>query len=141
MTKRRMRSRSGSKRSFLGQPRPREQTESASPMQKATLLHQIAELRERVQKLEDEARQRRLCGPAREDSLPPNIERADVSERWQQIITRAEEVFGNPEKAHRWLRKPNRALGGRVPVDLVASENGTRDVETILGRIEYGVYS
>lgn len=36
----------------------------------------------------------------------------------------------------RWLRKPNRALQGRRPLDLAASDVGFRVVERLLGRIE-----
>jgi putative toxin-antitoxin system antitoxin component (TIGR02293 family) len=50
-------------------------------------------------------------------------------------------VLGNEEKAARWLRRPNRALGNEVPLELLESDIGARQVEEVLGRIEYGVYS
>ena len=53
----------------------------------------------------------------------------------------AEDVLEDRHKAGRWLQKPNRALGGVIPLDLLSSDLGTREVETILGRIDYGVYS
>jgi putative toxin-antitoxin system antitoxin component (TIGR02293 family) len=53
----------------------------------------------------------------------------------------AEKVFGERAKASRWLHKPNRALGGVSPLSLLDTDLGTREVEQILGRIEYGVYS
>ena len=53
----------------------------------------------------------------------------------------AEDVLGNHDKAGRWLQKPNRALGGTIPIELLSSDLGAGQVETILGRIEYGVYS
>ena len=46
-----------------------------------------------------------------------------------------------PGRLGRWLQKPNRALGGAIPIDLLSSDLGADQVETILGRIEYGVYS
>ena len=69
---------------------------------------------------------------------------ADESDRlyrFARIAVRAVEVLGNKEKAGRWLRKPNRALGDEVPLSLLDTDLGAREVETILGRIEYGVYS
>ncbi len=40
-----------------------------------------------------------------------------------------------------WLRQPQFALGGRVPLEMLHTEAGTREVEDLLGRIEYGVIS
>ena len=45
------------------------------------------------------------------------------------------------DNAGRWLQKPNRALGGVAPLDLLSSDLGAEQVETILVRIDYGVYS
>lgn len=41
----------------------------------------------------------------------------------------------------RWLAMPNKALGGKKPLDLLDTELGAKQVEQILGRIESGVYS
>ena len=51
------------------------------------------------------------------------------------------EMLGNPDKAVEWLRTPNRALGGELPLDRLDTDLGARDVEDVLGRIAYGVYS
>lgn len=45
------------------------------------------------------------------------------------------------EKAAAWLRKPNRALSGEIPLDLVVTSTGARLAEDALLRIEHGVYS
>lgn len=66
---------------------------------------------------------------------------SDRLARVVRLISRAEEALGDRERAYRWLRKANRALGGRRPLDLLASDVGARTVEQILGRIEQGVYS
>lgn len=51
-------------------------------------------------------------------------------------------VFNNEEdKFHRWLSKPVPALGGTIPNDLLSSPEGLKQVEVVLHRIEYGVYS
>ena len=61
--------------------------------------------------------------------------------RVTRVAAEAEGVLGDRHKAGRWLQKPNRALGGAIPIDLLSSDLGAGQVETILGRIEYGVYS
>lgn len=66
---------------------------------------------------------------------------SDRLARVVRMIARAEEALGDREKAHRWLRKANRALAGKRPLDLLDSDAGTRMVERILGRIEHGIYS
>ena len=58
-----------------------------------------------------------------------------------RIVTMVEETLGDRRKAARWLRKPNRALGGVVPLYQLDTDIGAQEVETILGRVAYGVYS
>lgn len=62
-------------------------------------------------------------------------------ERVVQVFRHALDVFGNPEKAVLWLNQSNRALGDRPPRALLSDSAGLDEVETLLGRIEYGVYS
>jgi putative toxin-antitoxin system antitoxin component (TIGR02293 family) len=50
-------------------------------------------------------------------------------------------MIGKAEKAVEWLRTPNRALGGELPLDRLDTDRGAREVADILGRIAYGVYS
>lgn len=61
--------------------------------------------------------------------------------RFARIAARAEDVLGDMEKAYRWLRKENRALGGKKPLMLLDTDMGTTAVEDVLTRIEYGVPS
>lgn len=61
--------------------------------------------------------------------------------RLARITARAGEVLGSTEKAARWLQKPNRALGGEIPIGLLDTDLGAGMVGTVLGRIEHGVYS
>jgi len=58
--------------------------------------------------------------------------------RLARIVALAKHYLGDEEAAIRWLRRPNRALGGRTPLELVDTELGARTVENILGRIAYG---
>lgn len=59
--------------------------------------------------------------------------------RITRIVALAERTFANAEKAHAWLRRPTRALGGRMPLDLVGTEVGGRLIENLLYRIAHGV--
>jgi putative toxin-antitoxin system antitoxin component (TIGR02293 family) len=61
--------------------------------------------------------------------------------RYQQLLTKAAGVFGGTENAREWLIHPQRGLGNAVPLEFAKSEIGAREVENLLGRIEYGVYS
>jgi putative toxin-antitoxin system antitoxin component (TIGR02293 family) len=75
----------------------------------------------------------------RQGTLSPD--QSDRLARVVRMLTRAEEALGSAEKAGRWMRKENRALGGRRPLDLLESDIGSRMVERILGRIEHGISS
>jgi putative toxin-antitoxin system antitoxin component (TIGR02293 family) len=66
---------------------------------------------------------------------------SDRTVRLARVYATAVEMIGNSSKASQWLRTPNRALGGEVPIDQLDTDLGTREVENILGRIAYGVYS
>ncbi|MCB2193899.1 MAG: DUF2384 domain-containing protein [Deltaproteobacteria bacterium] len=61
--------------------------------------------------------------------------------RLVSIVVLACEVFEELDAAMRWLRRPQVGLGGRVPLELAKTEPGAREVENLLGRLEYGVVS
>lgn len=70
--------------------------------------------------------------------------RADESDRLfrlGRIAALGEEVLGSREKATRWLHRPNRALGNAMPLRLLDTDLGARQVEDVLVRIAHGVYS
>jgi putative toxin-antitoxin system antitoxin component (TIGR02293 family) len=58
-----------------------------------------------------------------------------------RIFALAEYVMESAEAAHAWLHSPQIGLGNRLPLDLLQTEVGTREVENLLGRIEHGVFS
>ncbi len=61
--------------------------------------------------------------------------------RIARIFAIAEYVLESAEAAHEWLHRPQIGLGNQVPLDLLQTEIGAREVENLLGRIEYGVFS
>ena len=66
---------------------------------------------------------------------------ADRVFRLKRVSEIAERVFGNPEKAHRWLRESSIALDGITPIELLETEYGARIVENELGVIDYGMFA
>ena len=60
-------------------------------------------------------------------------------DRTTRILKRAAEVLGSEEEARRWLEREQWGLGGAVPLQHAKTEPGAREVETLLGRIDYGV--
>ena len=82
---------------------------------------------------------KRTLARRRSDEEPLTVEETDKALRLKRIAAQAERVFGDPAKAHRWLRKPKRALNGETPVAFLASEEGARKVEEMLHRIDHGM--
>ena len=68
-------------------------------------------------------------------------EESDRLARVARAAALAEEVLGTSEKAGLWLQKPNRAVGGAVPLQHLMTEVGARQVEDVLTRIAHGVMS
>ena len=61
--------------------------------------------------------------------------------RTARLYSLAAEVLEDAEAAARWLKAPQRALGGAVPLELARTDVGSRAVEALLGRMEHGVYT
>src|SRR5438477_9676564 len=66
---------------------------------------------------------------------------SDRTVRLARVYASAVEMIGDEHKAVEWLQTPNRALGGERPLEKLDTDIGAREVEDILGRIAYGVYS
>ena len=61
--------------------------------------------------------------------------------RFARLLERAAEVMESIEEGRRWLTSTQVGLGGAIPLEYAQTEVGAREVENLLGRIEYGVYS
>jgi putative toxin-antitoxin system antitoxin component (TIGR02293 family) len=61
--------------------------------------------------------------------------------RLARVLAQATNNLGSVEKARRWLQKPNRALGGEVPIRMLDTDIGANAVLEELGRIDYGVFA
>lgn len=82
---------------------------------------------------------RRTLARRKESGENLTVAESDRVMRIRHISDMADRIFGDREKAHRWLRKRSRVLK-EVPVVLLQSETGARLVEEELYRIDYGVY-
>jgi len=61
--------------------------------------------------------------------------------RVARIISLADQVFGNHEKALTWLRQIDERLNDRAPLSMLHTESGGRLVENLLWQIDEGVYT
>src|SRR5690606_36950915 len=56
-----------------------------------------------------------------------------------ELLSYGLEVFNEEEeKFQRWLNKPNRSLGGNIPISLLDTSTGISEVRYSLNRIEHG---
>ena len=51
------------------------------------------------------------------------------------------EIFEDEDRFNKWMARPNKALGGEVPYDVIDNQFGREEVKNLIGRIAYGVYS
>jgi putative toxin-antitoxin system antitoxin component (TIGR02293 family) len=61
--------------------------------------------------------------------------------RLARVAAHAISALGSTDKAAQWLHRPNRALGGEAPLQLMDTDFGAIQVDDILTRIEHGVIS
>ena len=93
---------------------------------------------ERIMVLIDVPR-RTLTRRKRDGRLLPD--ESDRLLRASRLFGRALELFeGNRDAASEWLSTAQPALGGAVPLDLARTDVGVREVETLVGRLEQGIF-
>jgi putative toxin-antitoxin system antitoxin component (TIGR02293 family) len=76
--------------------------------------------------------------PAKSHLDPVSGDRLVRSARLYAI---AADVLEDAPAAAQWLKAPQRALGGAVPLELAQTDVGSRAVEALLGRMEHGVFT
>jgi len=60
--------------------------------------------------------------------------------RVTRVFAKALDLFeGDAEAAHRWFETPAKALGGKRPKAIAGTDPGSREVETLIDRLEQGV--
>lgn len=82
---------------------------------------------------------RRTLAHRKAKDQPLNRVESERAVRVASLTALAEETFASKAKAQQWLRRPTAPLGGKRPLDLLASEPGARVVEQLLYRIGHGI--
>jgi putative toxin-antitoxin system antitoxin component (TIGR02293 family) len=59
-------------------------------------------------------------------------------ERLVEVLHLGEQLFPGPALAV-WFRTPNPTLGGRSPVDVIATRGGLDEIFHLLGRLAWGI--
>jgi len=70
-----------------------------------------------------------------------NSEESAKMVRLARVVERAEAVFEDLDVALNWLKSPNAALSGVIPLTLLDMDIGAESVMDTLGRIEHGVFA
>jgi len=68
-------------------------------------------------------------------------EETDRLVRVARIVAIANTVFGNPQKALKWLRTESDRMGGRQPMSMLRTDAGGRLVESRLWQIDEGMFA
>jgi putative toxin-antitoxin system antitoxin component (TIGR02293 family) len=95
------------------------------PERQKSRVQQIVMPRSTLQRREEEGRLR----PAESERL----------ERIARLATLAAHVWESAEEAQRFLTTPHPQLENQAPLDLAATDLGTRRVETLLWKLEYSL--
>jgi putative toxin-antitoxin system antitoxin component (TIGR02293 family) len=74
---------------------------------------------------------------AKHEALSP--EESDRAVRLARVTSFAEQVFGESERAWRWLRQAKDQFDGRSPLEVLGTEAGARLVEELLYQIDDGL--
>lgn len=74
---------------------------------------------------------------ARKEKL--SREESERAVRLARLATLTERVFGDRDAGMRWLRAPKKRFHGRTPMDMMATETGSRLVEETLYQIDEGM--
>ncbi|WP_118134924.1 antitoxin Xre/MbcA/ParS toxin-binding domain-containing protein [Oceanicella sp. SM1341] len=109
----------------------------------------VASLRRRLARLGDRQSFARALGVSartlerQEKARRPrlNVEQSARAWTFASVLARATEVLGSQAAAEQWLASPATGLDGRTPMDLLGTPAGAEMVQTLLVRMEYGVYS
>jgi putative toxin-antitoxin system antitoxin component (TIGR02293 family) len=75
----------------------------------------------------------------RQESL--NLDESDRLARVARLYGLTVRVFGNTEKARRWLSKPKERFQDNSPIAMMRTEVGGRQVEEMLYQIDEGMFA
>jgi putative toxin-antitoxin system antitoxin component (TIGR02293 family) len=77
----------------------------------------------------------------RQRQEPLSLEESDRLARVTRLYDLGVRVFGNPDKARRWLTKPKIRFEERSPLTMMHTDMGGRQVEEMLIQIDEGMFA
>lgn len=77
----------------------------------------------------------------RQRGEPLSMDESDRLARVARLYQLAVRVFGNPEKARKWLSRPKHRFEERTPLAMMRTDQGGRGVEEMLYQIDEGVFA
>ena len=77
----------------------------------------------------------------RQRNEPLSIDESDRLARVARLYELGVKVFGNPEKARRWLSKPKQRFEERSPLAMMRTSLGGNAVEEMLYQIDEGMFA
>jgi putative toxin-antitoxin system antitoxin component (TIGR02293 family) len=69
---------------------------------------------------------------------PLTVDESDRLVRLARVQSLAEDVFGDPGKANRWLRQGLAIIDGKTPLEVAQTDVGARVVEQIIAKLDWG---
>jgi putative toxin-antitoxin system antitoxin component (TIGR02293 family) len=83
----------------------------------------------------------RTLAHRRAKAEPLTVEESDRAVRLARIISQTESVFDNKDKAMHWLRQQMLRFEGKTPIEMLATDVGSRMVEEALVQIDEGFFA
>jgi putative toxin-antitoxin system antitoxin component (TIGR02293 family) len=77
----------------------------------------------------------------RQRNEPFSVDESDRLARVARLYELGVKIFGNPDKARRWLSKPKHRFDGRSPLAMMRTNLGGNAVEEMLYQIDEGVFA
>jgi putative toxin-antitoxin system antitoxin component (TIGR02293 family) len=77
----------------------------------------------------------------RQRNEPLSMDESDRLLRVARLFELGVKVFGNPDKARRWLSKPKDRFDGRSPLAMTRTDLGGNAVEEMLYQVDEGMFA
>jgi putative toxin-antitoxin system antitoxin component (TIGR02293 family) len=66
--------------------------------------------------------------------------KSEEASRLMHVCSLAEQLFhGDLQEARQWMQSPAYAFRGEIPLEHARTEQGAQEVETLIGRMKYGL--
>jgi putative toxin-antitoxin system antitoxin component (TIGR02293 family) len=72
---------------------------------------------------------------------PLSVEESGRAVRVARAVSLAEQVFGEPRRAWKWMRAAKRRFGNKSPMQMLGTEQGARSVEEALLQLDHGIFA